>query len=736
MQKETIEGVVEDIIFHNPDTGWTVLSLRPGTSNPKTIDDEIVVVGKLLELQPGETVKFSGSWTVHKDYGQQFKAETMHLVTTTSDSVERYLASGLIDGIGKKTAHQILEHFGANAIEILDTSPSRVGEVPGINASRAKMISASWAEQRRSRKVMLFLQNYGITAALAHKIYETYGDDTIKEIEKNPYQLAMDVEGVGFKVADEIAQAMGLSNDAPPRIRAGILYTLSTLSSEGHTYAPRPFAVEKAAEILGVPRENCETAITALLRQKDLKVIKSKSGPSGNLECLYLPMAFENETGAAEKLRAMAGSKTSALKGIKTFNWKSFFESLAKTNSITLTEQQQDAVHAALTNKICVLTGGPGTGKTTTLRSVIRALDSIKAEYILASPTGRAARRLGEATDRPARTIHRVLGFSIDGGFLNDESNPLDGDIVIVDEASMLDLELFARLLDAMTEKQHLMLVGDVDQLPSVGAGNVLHDVISSGIAHVTRLDAIFRQATDSHVVINAHRINKGEMPDMTNNSRDFFLFNVTDSDPEEVMDLLVDVVCKRIPGKFNLDPLNDVQVLAPMYKGDVGINALNDRLQIVLNPPHKHAEHVIGGRKFRVNDKVIQTRNNYEKDVYNGDIGRIVQIDPVDQEMIIDVDGRDVTYAFKETNDLFHAFAISIHRSQGSEYPAVVIPVMPQYSRMLQRNLLYTAITRAKQLVVIVGTKRAIQTAVENARVAQRFTGLAWHIQNTPEMP
>ncbi len=730
MQQETIEGVVEDIIFHNPDTGWTVLSLS--SPDPRRMGEETIVVGKLLELQPGETVRFTGSWTVHKEYGQQFKADAMHLVRTEA-SAQTYLASGLIEGVSKQTARQILTHFGAKALEILDETPTRIHEVPGIATKRAHIIAESWAEQRHSRKVMVFLQDHGITAGLAHKIYETYGEDTIKEIQADPYQLALDVEGVGFKTADQIARGMGLSLESSERVRAGVLHALATLSLDGHVYAPRPLVAEKTAEILDVPLELCDPAITALIKKGDVISVKSKQGPSGNLEVLYSPTMFENETGAAQKLLALATAKKSALKTEKAIAWDQFFEKAAQ-NSVKLSDQQQDAVRAALTNKLCVLTGGPGTGKTTTLRAVIRALEAIKANYLLASPTGRAARRLNEATGQPASTIHRMLGYSLDNGFMYDETNPVEADIIIIDEASMLDLELFARLLDAMTEGMHLMLVGDVDQLPSVGAGNVLRDVIASGLSHVTTLDAIFRQASDSHVVLNAHRINKGEMPDLSNNSSDFFMF--TENEPAAVADLLVDVVNKRIPEKFGLHPLDDVQVLAPMYKGDAGIHALNERLQAVLNPPGRSIEHKIGAHTFRVGDKVIQTRNNYDKDVYNGDIGRIIEIDPGEQELVVNMDGRIVTYAWKETADLFHAFSISIHRSQGSEYPAVVIPMVPQFSRMLQRNLLYTAITRAKRLVVLVGSRRAIQIAVDNDRVAQRYSGLVWHIKNAPEMP
>ncbi|HLY25366.1 MAG TPA: ATP-dependent RecD-like DNA helicase [Aggregatilineales bacterium] len=735
MPSETIEGVVEAIIFRNDDSGWTVLSLAVN-SGRSVQADETVVVGKFTELQPGETVRFSGSWTVHKEYGEQFKADSMHLVTTTQESVETILSSGIIEGIGRQTAMQILKHFGTNAIDILDADPERIHEVNSIPTKRATIIATSWAEQRGSRTAMVFLQKYGITAALAHRIYETYGDETIKTIQDDPYKLALDIEGFDFKAADQIARGLGLSPESLQRAKAGVLFALTTLSSEGHVYSPRPLLIEKTASLLDIPEEVSDSAISALLRNREVISIKSKSGPSGNIEVIYSLAMFDDETGVAEQLKALAATKSPTKKKAKVPDWPVFFEKLAKDDKVTLSAQQQDAVRAAVEHKLSVLTGGPGTGKTTTLRAVIQALDVMHAEYLLASPTGRAARRLNEATQRPASTIHRLLGYSEEGGFAYDESNPLDGDVVIVDEASMLDLGLFARLLDAMPPTMRLMLVGDVDQLPSVGAGDVLRDVIASGLAHVTRLDFIFRQSSDSHVALNAHRINKGEMPDLSNASSDFFMFGVPEGEGGSVLDLVVDVVRNRIPTKFGLDPLNDVQVLAPMYKGDVGIHALNERLQAVLNPVGRNVDHRIGERTFRIGDKVIQTRNNYEKDVYNGDIGRILGIDPVEQEIEIDMDGRIVTYAWKETADLFHAFAISVHRSQGSEYPAVVIPTVPQFARMLQRNLLYTAITRAKKLVVLVGSRRAIQMAVENDRVAHRYSGLVWHIQHSPDMP
>lgn len=725
MPVETIEGVVEDIVFYNPDNGYTVLSLEPTGKR----GESVVVVGKLLELQPGESVRFTGIWTTHREYGDQFKAESMHLTTPKKGNLMSILASGMIDGITDPVAQKIVDFLGPDTMDILDQSPARIYDVPGIKHERAERIETSWTEQRKQRKVLIFLQNYGITAGLAHKIYDTYGDDTITEIQADPYKLAVDVEGVGFKTADQIAQSMGRAFDDPMRVRGGVISTLSMIGSEGHVYLPRPLAIEKTAASLGVEPDAVDVAVTGLLKSKSLRNVKKMPSPSGPVEAVYVAAMYDHETSAAARLKMMLKQPESRLKGVAGIDWDAFFAKLARSKDhVALTEQQQDAVRAALTNKVSILTGGPGTGKTTTLRSVIKALDSIKAKYALASPTGRAARRLAEATGREARTIHRLLGYTVDGDFLQNEDAPLDVDMVIIDETSMVDLELFSHLLAAIPDTAHLMLVGDVDQLPSVGAGDVLRDVINSGIAHVTRLEAIFRQASDSLIVVNAHRVNQGEMPDVANSGSDFFLFSVTDGS-QTPADLLVDVVQNRIPRKFGLDPLRDVQVLAPMYKGDVGIHVLNERLQAVLNPPDGGDDFQIGGRMFRIGDKVIQTRNNYEKDVYNGDIGRITHIDPFEQKLELDMDSRVVEYLWKETHDLYHAFAISVHRSQGGEYPAIVLPVVSQHSWMLQRNLLYTAITRARKLVVLVGTRRAIQMAVENDRVTKRYSGLVYHL-------
>ncbi|MBX3062067.1 MAG: ATP-dependent RecD-like DNA helicase [Anaerolineae bacterium] len=721
---ETIEGVVEDIIFRNPDNGWTVMTIRPARPHPKADGEEITVVGKTMELHPGENVTAVGEWAVHKEYGQQFKAESIRAVLNSADDVKKYLTSGIVKGIGAETANRILRHFGSKAVEILDDNPQRFADIPGIKPTVAASLAESWLEARSERRVITFLQNAGFTLPVAQRIYETYGDDAIDQVKQDPYQLALDIQGVNFRKVDELAYNIGMQADSPERLIAGVVFALSQLcNNDGHVYAPRGLVVDKAAEVLGVERDLCEEAVTKALKRKQLIKKPRPLNTSGTAEALYLPEMYEKETQCAETLIEMALSRETRMPKAETIKWNSFFNKLSKNNNVKLTEQQQNAVHAALNFKVSVLTGGPGTGKTTTLRAVIEALRSIKAKVILASPTGRAAKRVQEATGEEARTIHRLLGYSIDGGFMYDGDNPLECDMVIIDETSMVDLDLFSRLLAAIPHGAHLLLVGDVDQLPSVGAGNVLHDVIESGVAQVTRLDAIFRQADDSRIVVNAHRVNHGEMPDLTNDNNDFFVF--TANEPYEILELMVDVVTNRIWRKFGLDPLRDVQVLAPMYKGEVGIDALNAQLQAVLNPDGEQVQ--FAGKTFRVGDKVIQTRNNYLLDVYNGDIGRVIGAQG--GTLLIDMDGTQVEYSPKDAADLLLAYAISIHRSQGGEYPAVVMPVATQHYRMLQRKLLYTAITRAKQVVVLVGQRRAVQVAVENDHVLPRYSGLGWLI-------
>ncbi len=733
MQQEILEGVVERITYYSDESGYTVFRLRPNKlrlgQNP---NDLLTVVGTLPELQPGESVRLTGVWTSHREHGRQFRADSVEqTVPSTQEGLKRYLGSGLIKGVGPVTAKRIVDHFGMKTMDVLEHHPDRMLEVPGVGAHRANLIVAAWAEQRKIKDVMLFLQSHRVSTALAVKIYKTYGDSAVEQVLNDPYRLARDVRGIGFKTADQIARNLGLPLDSPERIAAGLAYALNTLNEEGHVFAPRSLAVETASELLEVPVEACDAAVERLQRNEEIVIEEVPTGTDVKVEALYLPPMYYSEKGAARRILNMTGTTASRLWANRPkLDWETFFQRLAAEGNVKLSDQQKDSVRAALNNKVSVLTGGPGTGKTTTLRAVIRALESVNAKYALASPTGRAAKRLSEATDRRARTIHRLLGYNPSEGFAFNENAPLSVDMLIIDEASMLDLILFYNVLKALAPETHLMLVGDVDQLPSVGAGDVLRDVIGSGAAHVTRLDVIFRQAQDSLIISNAHRVNKGEMPDLSNQGDDFFLF--TAEAPEEVSDLVVDVVQNRIPKKFGLDPMDDIQVMAPMYRGGAGVQALNDRLQTALNPAGRPAERRIGGRTFRVGDKVMQTRNNYDKDVYNGDIGRVHSIDFTEQTLKVVIDGRFIDYDWADTDELVLAYAVSVHRSQGTEYPAVVMPVATQHYMMLQRNLLYTAITRAKKLVVLVGTKKAIGMAVKNDTVAQRYSGLAWRLGKT----
>jgi exodeoxyribonuclease V alpha subunit len=731
MQQETLEGVIERITYYSDESGYTVLRLRPDKPYRASSDGLLTVVGTLPELQPGEAVRLTGTWTSHREHGKQFRADAVEqMAPATLEGLRRYLGSGLIKGVGTKTANRIVDYFGMKTLDILEHAPDRMRDVPGVGNYRTNLIIKAWAEQQKIKEVMLFLQSHRVSTTLAVKIYKQYGDQAIDQVLSDPYRLARDIHGIGFKTADQIARNLGLPLDSPERIAAGTVFALYTLNDEGHVYAPRPVAVQMAAELLGVPAELCETAVEHLQRSEQIVVEElppEQQGQPEKIEGLYLPPMYYSEKGTARRMLNTTASASSRLLSARSLDWQAFFARLAEEDNVLLTEQQKEAVRAALTYKISVLTGGPGTGKTTTLRAVIRALESIQGRYALASPTGRAAKRLAEATGRRAQTLHRLLGFSPNEGFAFNEHAPLDVDLLIVDEASMLDLVLFYDVLKALAPETHLMLVGDADQLPSVGAGDVLRDVIRSEKVYVTRLAAIFRQAEDSLIIRNAHRINQGQMPDLTNQGTDFFLFSA--EDPDEVADLVVDVVQNRIPRRFGLHPLDDVQVLAPMYRGSVGVQSLNERLQNALNPAGRLAERRIGGRVFRVGDKVMQTRNNYDKDVYNGDIARIHSIDFTEQLIRLSIDGRFVDYDWSDADELVHAYAVSVHRSQGTEYPAVVIPMVSQHFMMLQRNLLYTAITRAKKLVVLVGTRKAIGMAVHNDKLTRRYSGLAWRL-------
>ena len=737
-----IAGSVERITYYNEENGYSVIRLKPDSRNMLPFkyasgrDALITVIGNLPELQPGEWLKLIGKWGNHPRHGRQFQVELCEqALPATTEGIKRYLGSGLIRGVGRKMAERIVNQFGDDTLEVIENQPERLNSVIGIGPKRVKEIIKAWDEQRAIKEVMLFLQSHGVSTSIATKIYKRYEDESLAVVQTTPYRLVKDVRGIGFKTADKIAQALGLAKDDPQRIEAGIAYTLNRMAEEGHVYMPQTELEPEASEILGVADEKI-TAVLERLESSDFvkrdsvqylinsqqsTVNSQQSTELREAQAVYLTSMYHSEVGVTERVKKLVEIKTSRLTNgqLSMVNGQS---------SITLAPKQKEAVNTAVSHKVTILTGGPGTGKTTTLKALLDLLDNGRFSYALASPTGRAAKRLSEATGRPAKTIHRLLEFKPGEGFGRHDQNPIEADMIVIDEASMLDLVLANQLLKAIRPDSHLLMVGDVDQLPSVGAGDVLRDLIASGVTAVVRLDTIFRQAADSGIISNAHRINEGKMPETNAQANDFFIF--VKEDIEETADLLVDIVKSRIPTKFKLDPMDDVQVLAPMYNGLVGVANANLLLQAALNPPHgKKTERKLNGRIFRVGDKIMQTVNNYDKNVYNGDIGRITSMDLLQQTMTVNIDGSPVVYDFLEADEIVHAYAISVHKSQGAEYPCVVVPMVTQHYMMLQRNLLYTAVTRAKKLVILVGTRKAISIAVQNNKVTHRHTALDWRL-------
>jgi exodeoxyribonuclease V alpha subunit len=764
-KQDQISGSVERITYYNAENGYSVIRLKPDSRGMLPFkyaggfEALITVVGNLPEVQPGEWLKLTGKWTSHSKHGRQFQAEFCEQsLPATSEGIKRYLGSGMIRGVGKVMAERIVDRFGEETLDVIEERPQELLKVLGVGKKRVASITASWEQQRAIKDVMIFLQSHGVSTTLATKIYKQYGDTSLAVVQNTPYKLVTDVHGIGFKTADKIARALGLAADDPGRIEAGVAYTLNRMAEEGHVYMPQEDLEPEAADILGLETAKITNVIDTLepddfiKREKIQYTVGSEQYTvhgeqdtvgSGTPQvvreerAVYLTPFYYSEIGVTKRVLRMINHPASRIKGSKIKDKRlkgNGQSSIFNPQSINLSDQQKQAVHTAVSHKVTILTGGPGTGKTTTLRTLLDLLDANRNSYALASPTGRAAKRLTEATGREAKTIHRLLEFKPGEGFSRNEKNPLDVDMVIIDEASMLDLVLANNLLKAISPESHLLLVGDIDQLPSVGAGDVLGDLINSGRVPVIRLQAIFRQAANSLIIRNAHRINRGLLPETapsTPNSppADFYIF--IKEDPEEAADLLVEIVKTRLPRKFRLHPLDDIQVLSPMYRGSVGVGNLNLRLQAALNPPeNKKPERRLGGRTFRAGDKVMQTVNNYDKNVYNGDIGRITAVDPLQQTMTINIDGAPVLYDFLEADELVHAYAISVHKSQGAEYPCVVVPVLMQHYMMLQRNLLYTAVTRAKKLVILVGTRKAIAIAVKNNKTTERHTALDWRLQ------
>jgi exodeoxyribonuclease V alpha subunit len=738
---DTLSGAVERITFYNDENGYTVLRLRPDSklaqrfAHKSSLNSEglATVVGNLPELSPGEHLRLQGEWDNHPKHGPQFKVEVCEqTLPATVAGIQGYLGSGMIKGIGPRFAERIVGLFKEETFNVIESSPERLLEVPGIGVDRKQKITTAWQEQKQIKEIMVFLHGHGVSTNLAVKIYKTYGDAALETVQKNPYQLERDIYGVGFKTADRIARALGLPPEHPSRIEAGIVFALNETINDGHVYAPKELLAQRAIELLEVSPELIAPALDRLtlderIRPETIPLSnqKNKTDSQAVFETqaafgtpvIYLTPLYFGEKGVAERLKTLASPKAA-----------SKIASQAEFPDASLSDEQQAAVNMALENAVSILTGGPGTGKTTCLKALITTLAAQQKRFALASPTGRAAKRLSEATGHPASTIHRLLEFSPLDGFKHNDENPLDLDFLIVDEASMLDLLLMNHLLKAIRPGTHVLFVGDVDQLPSVGAGDVLRDLIASDVAPVTRLTTIFRQAANSKIITNAHLINQGKFPVFSQGDGDFYLFSAEDA--TAAADWVISIVTEKIPQKFGFDPIKDIQVLSPIYRGPAGVTELNERLQEKLNPSAANKpERKLFGTIFRLGDKVMQTQNNYDKDVYNGDIGFIRSIDITEQTMVVDFDGRTATYDWSDTDQLTLAYVVSVHKAQGSEFPVVVMPVVTQHYTMLQRNLLYTAITRARKLCVLAGSRKAIAMAVKNNKVAHRFTALEWRL-------
>jgi exodeoxyribonuclease V alpha subunit len=717
MTGERLTARIEGIRSQNPDSGWTVAALD-GPAGPVT------AVGMMFGAHEGDEVRLTGRWENHRQFGRQFRVESCVIaVPATARGIQTYLAGGRFPGIGPEMAKRIVTRFGERTLSIIEETPERLAEVDGIGRVRAERLREGIRGFREVQDVIVFLHDHGVSPAFASRIHRRYGAGTIAAVRENPYRLALEVWGIGFKTADAIARSLGFEKTSPARAEAGLLHVLHELVEDGHVHAPEHELLRDAEKTLEVDREILAPALARLVGGG--LVVREELGDRGT--CISRRDLWQAETGVAQGIARIlaAPPKPIELDVERALAW---FE---REHSISLAPQQRDAVRAAAEAKVVVITGGPGVGKTTVVNAIIRILERKGRRILLGAPTGRAAKRMTEATGRPAATLHRLLEYTPRaGGFSRTRDLPLDADLVIVDEASMLDVFLAHALVEAIPPAAQLVLVGDVDQLPSVGPGRVLADVIASRRARVVRLTEIFRQAAASNIVVNAHRVNRGEAPDLAAGEGSDFYF-IDREEPGDVLATILEIVADRIPRRFGLDPIDGVQVLAPMHRGDVGAANLNTALQARLNPPLgvPRSELNRGNRTFRVGDKVIQLKNDYDKDVFNGDIGRVTAI--LDGGLVVDIDGRPIQYQSEELDQLGHAFALSVHKSQGSEYPAVVVPLVTQHFMLLQRNLLYTAITRGKRLVVLVGSRKALGIAVRNDDTRLRWTWLAERLRS-----
>ena len=705
---EHLRCVVERITYRNEENGYSVIKCKA-----KDYSDLVTVVGAMPDVHVGAVLSLEGFWKIDSKYGRQFSAQKWEeALPATVYGIEKYLGSGLVKGVGPKFAKRIVQKFGKDTLDVIEEQPELLIEVEGIGQVRVERIKKSWQDQKEIKNIMLFLQGHEVSTSHATKIFKTYGSESIAVVKENPYRLADDIWGIGFKTADVIAEKLGIGKDKFVRLRSGILYTLSKLSENGHCYAVRGQLIETAEKLLCVDGAELEITLDEMLRVED--VIRDE-------EAIYLPPFYFSEVGCAKRLRKlMKGRRRIVLDG------EAVTGQIQAQPGVIYDEIQLEAIRVAVSSKVMVLTGGPGTGKTTTTLGIICAYQRAGCQVILAAPTGRAAKRMSEAAGMEAKTIHRLLEYKPSEGYQRNEEKPLEGDVLILDECSMIDIMLMYNLLKAIPEHMTLIMVGDTDQLPSVGAGNVLKDVMASGCIPVVRLNRIFRQAQGSRIILNAHRINKGEAIDMRGGKDSDFFF-ASEETNEGIVERLVKYCTENLPRYYHADPLRDIQVLTPMQRGTVGAANLNQVLQEAMNPQGPALRR--GGVCYRIRDKVMQIRNDYDKEVFNGDIGTVRRVDLEDREITVDFDGREVAYDVTELDELALAYATTIHKAQGSEYPIVVMPFSMSHFVMLQRNLLYTGVTRAKKILVLIGEKKAVFYAVRNGRMAERNTRLAERI-------
>ncbi|MBO8435168.1 MAG: ATP-dependent RecD-like DNA helicase [Tyzzerella sp.] len=741
MEETVITGSVEDIIFQNKDNGYCVFTID-------SKGEEVTCVGNIVNIHSGEDIKITGSWNVHPTYGKQFQVSFFERnIPTTADGIRKYLASGVIKGIGKKIAERIVDEFEENTFYVIEEKPEKLSEIKGISYEKAMAIHNIFCEQRELRQAMLFLQDFGVSQTFAKKIYEKFKGKTFDIVKENPYRLADEINGIGFKMADKMAQNVGIQYDSPNRIKSGVLYVLNTAVQNGHTYLPKQELLDSTAELLGINPiiiENClkELQINNKIWQENI----------GGVDCVYLSVYYYSEIAVAKKLIELSMEYVPESYN----NIDKIISKAEKSTGITLDTIQREAVKEAMTSGLLVITGGPGTGKTTTINTIIKILSDEGNDISLGAPTGRAAKRMTEATGMEAQTIHRLLGitFADEEGrrsvYDKNEDNPIDADVIIIDETSMVDINLMFGLVRAISRGTRLILVGDVDQLPSVGAGNVLKDIINSGKIKVVKLDKIFRQAQESAIVVNAHRINEGKNPILNQKEKDFFFVRRSNSD--DVVTTIADLVTRRIPNFLDCNPVEDIQVLTPMKKSVIGVQNLNGVLQQVINPPSKDKkEKELRGIIFREGDKVMQIKNNYNvvwkvynslgkkvdegTGIFNGDQGIIISVDNTKEIItVLFDDEKEIEYDFSQVDELELAYAITIHKSQGSEYPVVIMPIHSGPPMLMSRNLLYTGVTRAKRLVVIVGIEDTVYSMISNNREVNRYSSLSYRIQSLYE--